>query len=92
MLSSVLNSQRAIEMNVMIMRAFVLMRQLVEQKTPTLAEFKELKRILMLHIENTSNRLDGHDERISQIIEVLNNLIGNPPPKKQIGFRAITHE
>jgi phage regulator Rha-like protein len=92
MLSSVLNSQRAIDMNVLIIQAFVAMRQLVEQKTPTLSEFKELKRMLMLHIENTGNRLSGHDERISQIIEALNNLIGNPPSPKQIGFRAITRE
>ena len=92
MLSSVLNSQRAIDMNTMIMRAFVQMRQLVSRQevspqTPTLAEFKELKRMLLLHIDNTDNRLGEHGKRINQIIEVLNNLIKKPPTKKQIGFR-----
>ena len=92
MLSSVLNSQRAIDMNVLIIQAFVAMRQLVERKTPTLSEFKELKWMLMLHIENTDNRLCGHDEHIRQIIEALNNLIGTPPSQRQIGFRATTRE
>ena len=93
MLSSVLNSQRAIDMNTMIIRAFVQMRQLVTRQgaspqTSTLSEIKELKRMLLLHIDNTDNRFDEHGKRIRQIIEVLNNLIAKPPVKRQIGFRT----
>ena len=88
MLSSVLNSQRAIDMNTMIMRAFVQMRQLVARKAPTLSEFKELKRMLLLHIDNTDNRFSEHGNRINHIIEILNNLIEKPPVKRQIGFHV----
>ena len=93
MLSSVLNSSRAIEINVAIMRAFVQMRQLVMRQgmspqAPTLLEIKELKRMLLLHIDNTDTRLGEHGKRIQQIIEVLNNLIEKPPAKKQIGFNV----
>jgi hypothetical protein len=86
MLSSVLNSQRAIEMNVLIMRAFVQMRQFLQRQVSTHDEVRELKRILLLYMDKTDARLDAHDDRINQIIHVLNNLIENPKPAKRIGF------
>ena len=45
----------------------------------------ELRRLLMLHIENTDNKLSEHDKTINKIIQVLNNLIERPETKK-IGF------
>ena len=44
--------------------------------------------MLLLHIENTDDRLAEHDETIKQIINVLNNLIEIPKETKQIGFRT----
>ena len=88
MLSSVLNSQRAVEMNILIMRAFVKMRQLMRHHAPTMKEYKELKQILMLHIANTETRFGDHESRINQIIRVLDNLIEHPKPAKRIGFHA----
>ena len=88
MLSSVLNSPRAMEVNITVMRIFVQMRQFVLQNAPHLNEIKELKQMLLLHIENTDTRFHEHGERIAQIIEVLNNLIEHPPPRRRIGFHA----
>jgi hypothetical protein len=48
---------------------------------------KELRQILLLHIDNTDKRLGEHNKKIIQIIEVLNNLLEQPKQnKKQIGF------
>jgi len=88
MLSSVLNSQHAIDMNIMIMRAFVLMRQYMLRQASKHDEVRELKRLLLLHIENTDGRFAAHDERINEIMRVLNNLIEHPKPRKTIGFSA----
>ena len=88
MLSSVLNSQRAMEVNIAVMRVFVQMRQFVLQSAPHVNEIKELKQMLLLHIENTDTRFNEHGERINQIIEVLNNLIEQPPTRRRIGFHA----
>ena len=68
------------------MRAFVQLRQYVIAQTSKNAEIEELRKMLMLHIENTENRLSEHDETIKQIIEVLNNLIEKPRETKKIGF------
>ena len=88
MLSTVLNSETAINVNIQIMRAFVQLRQYVIAQTSKNAEIEELRKMLMLHIENTENRLSEHDETIKQIIEVLNNLIEKPRETKKIGFRT----
>ena len=41
-------------------------------------------------LENSQwgGRLNAHDDRINQIIHVLNNLIEHPKPAKRIGFHA----
>jgi hypothetical protein len=88
MLSSVLNSPRAIEMNILIMRVFVKMRDLVVHQAPTLNEFKELKQMLMLHVAHTETRFDEHTDQINQILRVLDNLIEKPPARHRIGFSA----
>ena len=53
MLSSVLNSERAIEVNINIMRAFVKLRHYVLTKNDTNEQIAELRKLLMVHIENT---------------------------------------
>ena len=86
MLSSVLNSNRAIAVNIEIIRTFVKLRQYALSHTSTTQEIAELRKMLMLHIENTDNKFAEHDEKIRQIISVLNNLIEKPRETKQIGF------
>jgi len=88
MLSGVLRSPKAVEVNIAIMRAFVQMRRFMLHRPAYAAEIKELKQMLLLHIDNTDTRLGEHGERIDQIIQVLNNLIERPTPRRRIGFNA----
>ncbi|OGI04260.1 MAG: hypothetical protein A2Y25_09305 [Candidatus Melainabacteria bacterium GWF2_37_15] len=83
MLSSVLNSKRAVAVNVQIMRVFVKLRQLA---TTPVQEVSELKKLLLLYMEKTDARLEEHDQNFTQIIHVLNNLLENPKEPNKIGF------
>jgi len=87
MLSSVLNSPKAINVNIQIMRAFVHLRHYVLSQSSTNEQITELRRLLMLHIENSDIKFSEHDEAIVQIMNALNNLIEQPPKTKPIGFR-----
>lgn len=76
MLSSVLRSQTAIDVNISIMRAFVLMRQMV-------ISYEELlKRIEELEIST--------DAQFSEVYQALTQLLSKPEPKprKPIGYRT----
>jgi len=78
MLSSVLNSERAIEVNIAIMRVFVKLREMT-------AAHKELKRKL----EKIENHLKDHDEQIQVIFEAIRQLMASPEkPRKKIGFEV----
>jgi hypothetical protein len=78
MLASVLNSSRAIQVNIEIMRAFVRLRQF-------LASQEQLTRKLM----ELEEHLQSHDEKIQTIFEALHQLMNPPdPPRKPIGFRT----
>ena len=88
MLSSVLNSERAIAINVEIIRTFVKLRQFAISHINTNKELEELRKMLMLHIENCDNKFSEHDKAISQIVKVLNQLIDAPRETKQIGFKV----
>jgi hypothetical protein len=79
MLSSVLKSKRAIEINIDIMRAFVKMRQFVITQTGTYEQIAELRKLLLLYIKE-------NDERVNDIIIALNNLIEKPKETGKIGF------
>jgi hypothetical protein len=81
MLSSVINSERAIEVNINIMRTFVKLRHYVLSKSDTNEQIAELRKLLMLYIEK-------NDKRVNDIIIALNNLIEHPPKTKKIGFNA----
>jgi hypothetical protein len=61
------------------MRTFVKLRQYVFSKNDTDEQIAELRKLLMLYIEK-------NDERVNEIILVLNNLIEQPPKTKTIGF------
>jgi phage regulator Rha-like protein len=88
MLSSVINSEQAIEVNINIMRAFVKLRHYMLTKGDTNEQIAELRKLLMVHMENTDYKLSKHDKTIEQIIIALNNLIEKPPKTKRIGFNA----
>ncbi|GHT65893.1 DNA-binding protein [Spirochaetia bacterium] len=81
MLSSVLKSETAINVNIKIMRVFVQMRQYALAQTGTNEQILELRKLLLLYIER-------NDKRVDDIIRALNGFIASPPPpSKPIGFR-----
>ena len=79
MLSSVLNSNKAIEVNIQIMRIFVNMRHFALSQVETNEQISELRKLLMLYIEK-------NDKRVNEIIIALNKLIEQPKETKKIGF------
>lgn len=77
MLSSVLRSKQAIQVNVAIMRAFVRLRE-------ALALHKELARKLT----ELEQKIEGHDTAIRSLFEAIRQLMAPPVPeaKPEIGF------
>jgi phage regulator Rha-like protein len=76
MLSSVLNSERAIEINILIMRAFVKLREIISTHKKVEQKLKEIE-----------NKLQDQEEQIVQIIQVINELMAPlPAEKNKIGF------
>jgi len=88
MLAAVLNSQEAIDVNIYIMRAFVKLRNYALSQKASDKRIEELRKLLMLHIENTDNKFSEHDKTIRKIIQVLNNLVEKPKETRRIGFNA----
>jgi phage regulator Rha-like protein len=87
MLSSVLNSDKAIEVNIQIMKIFVRMHQYAVSQMKTNEQIAELRKLLMLHIENSDIKFTEHGEAIKQIFQVLNKLLEKPKKVKRIGFK-----
>ncbi|MCL2155596.1 MAG: ORF6N domain-containing protein [Leptospirales bacterium] len=79
MLSGLLHSDIAINVNINIMRAFVQLRYYVLSLTDSNKQIAELRKLLMLYIEK-------NDRRVNDIIIALNNLIAQPKETKKIGF------
>ena len=78
MLSSVLNSERAIEVNITIMRAFISLRQMLESN-------EELNRKFAAVIR----KLSTHDKYFEVVFKEIKKLTEHPdPPRKAIGFKA----
>ena len=79
MAASVLNSERAIQASVFVVRAFVKMRQL-------LAPYKEITK----KIEQIEKKLQTHDKHIIAIVEAIKLLMPPPEskPKEPFGFRS----
>ena len=78
MLSSVLSSDRAVEVNIAIMRAFVKLREI-------LGAHKDLARKL----EDIERKLGHHDEHFRVVFEAIRQLMIPPPEpvkKQRIGF------
>ncbi|MFA6129430.1 MAG: ORF6N domain-containing protein [Candidatus Omnitrophota bacterium] len=77
MLSSVLNSKRAIQVNIAIMRAFVKLRELLLTHKELAEKLEELERKYQLH-----------ETDIQAIFEVIKKLLEPPPepPKPRFGL------
>jgi hypothetical protein len=81
MLSGVLHSEKAIEMNIAIMRAFIEIRRMV-LLSPWTEQIKEL-----------TERISSHDIQLSQIYDVLENLLDRDAAQRKwdrrerIGFK-----
>ena len=79
MLSSVLNSRRAVKVNIEIMRAFVRLREVMAGNQELTQKLAELER-----------KFGAHDEQIQSIFEAIRQLMAAPeppePPRKEMGF------
>lgn len=78
MLSSILNSQRAINMNIQIIRTFVKIRELLTTNDALNRKIMELEK-----------KYGNHDEHIKKIVATLNLLLldEKTKPKTEIGFK-----
>ena len=76
MLSSVLNSERVVEVNISIMRAFVHLRKMIASHDELAQKLSELEK-----------HLQDHDGQIQAIFEAIQQLMTPPEkPRKKIGF------
>ena len=78
MLASVLNSPRAVEASIFVVRAFVRLREVLLTHSELASKLTELER-----------KVAGHDEDIRAIISAIKQLMAPPPTpsKKRIGFQ-----
>jgi phage regulator Rha-like protein len=77
MAATVLNSERAIEMSVFVVRAFVRMRGMLAKNRQLAAKINELDR-----------RLETHDTAIQEIIDAIKELmVPEGSSKRKIGFQ-----
>jgi hypothetical protein len=77
MAATVLNSERAIEMSVFVVRAFVRLREMLATNRKLAGKIYELE-----------NRLDTHDSAIRDLIDAIKELMTpEDPPRKRIGFQ-----
>jgi ORF6N domain len=82
MAATVLNSARAVEMSVYVVRAFVQLRELLASNTALARKLNELE-----------GKLKNHDEAIAAILSAVRELMSAPPPKRRpIGFTANLNE
>ncbi len=80
MLSSVLNSKKAINVNIQIMRIFTRIRQMLNDNLS-----------IKLEIEDIRKKLQNQDKNIELVFSYLDELITkqeNPTPRKRIGYKV----
>ena len=77
MLSSVLGSERAVEVNILIMRAFVRLRKLLASNEALARKLNELEK-----------KVQRHDRTITVLFDEIRKLLEPPPekPKGRMGF------
>jgi hypothetical protein len=80
MAATVLNSPRATEVSVYVVRAFIQLRDLLSGNKELARRFADLQQRL-------ERRLDTHDQAIAGILDAIRQLMKPPqPPKRPIGF------
>jgi hypothetical protein len=78
MAATILNSPRAVEMSLYVVRAFVRLRELLASNTALARKLDELER-----------KYKHHDEAITAILSAIRQLTNPPQPKRRgIGFTA----
>ena len=78
MAATVLNSRRAVEMSVYVVRAFVRLRELLASNTALARKLDELE-----------HKYQHHDDAIKAILSTIRELMNPPLPKRRpIGFTA----
>jgi len=76
MAATVLNSKRAVEMSIFVVRAFVRMRESLAMNQQVVSKLADLEL-----------RLDGHDVDIQELIEAIRELMAPAEPnRRRIGF------
>jgi len=82
MAATILDSPRAVEMSVYVVRAFVQLREMLASKTALVRKLNEL-----------DGKLKNHDEAITAILSAIRELMNPPPPKRRgIGFTVSINE
>jgi len=83
MAANILRSERAIQMSVFVVRAFIRMRQMLIEQQGLARKLAELEKEL-------TSRLDIHETAINEMLKQIKRLLSPPPepqpPKKRIGF------
>jgi hypothetical protein len=78
MAATVLNSERAIQMSIFVVRAFVRMREALVANRQIAAKLAELE-----------SRLESHDADIQELVEAIRELMAPlPPNRRSIGFET----
>ena len=78
MVASVLNSKRAIDVSIYVVRAFVKLREMLGAHRELAQKLSELER-----------KVESHDSHIRSLFEAIRQLMEPPMPKsRRIGFRA----
>ena len=84
MLSGVLNSERAIAVNIAIMRAFVKIREVLVTRKNWAKRLESIER----QLAGLDAELGGHAEEIRKVFEMIQRLMDPPiEPRSQIGFQ-----
>ena len=79
MAASLLNSPRAVEVSVFVVRAFVKLRQLVLTHKELAGKLDQLER-----------KVSGHDDTIRQLVAAIRQLMAPPdPPTTPMGFHTL---
>jgi len=85
MAANVLNSPEAIRMSIFVVRAFIEMREL-------LGGTKELAKQLAALEKKLTERLDGHEVAIIEVLRRVMDILDPPPPpeppRRRIGFQV----
>jgi hypothetical protein len=78
MAATILNSNRAVEMSLFVVRAFVQLRGLLASNAALADKLNDLE-----------HKLKGHDEAITSILSAIRELVNPPQPTRRgIGFTA----